>query len=189
MTVEQFEKGSRQRLIDIIQSSGKYPDLDFRIIDYKDLQDLAWSSDGFTPLLSVNPLWKSKSKEEGEIENRFLPRPVVYISSPYTLGDVAVNVKRQLDVANELLMSGFAPLAPLYSHFQHMAHPQHYSVWLDLDKTWVAISDCVLRLPGKSSGANMEVAIAEARGIPVYYSVEDLQKAYANAITIELTEV
>lgn len=34
--------------------------------------------------------------------------------------------------------------------------------------------DAVLRLPGDSRGADQDVAIAEARGIPVYHSLEDV---------------
>jgi hypothetical protein len=52
----------------------------------------------------------------------------VYIASPYTLGDVAVNVKRQLDCADELMNAGFAPFAPLYSHFQHMVQQRHRKI-------------------------------------------------------------
>src|SRR5258705_13694353 len=34
--------------------------------------------------------------------------------------------------------------------------------------------DAVLRLPGASSGADQDVAIARERGLPVYYRVEDI---------------
>jgi len=34
--------------------------------------------------------------------------------------------------------------------------------------------DAVLRLPGESRGADQDVAIAEARGLPVYYALEDV---------------
>jgi hypothetical protein len=98
----------------------------------------------------------------------------VYIASPYTKGDVAVNVKTQLDCADELMTLGFAPFAPLYSHFQHMAHPRPYSDWIKIDKEWVLVCDCVLRLPGESSGADGEVELAKTNGIPVYYSIRDL---------------
>ena len=50
----------------------------------------------------------------------------VYIASLYTKGDVAVNVKRQIDAAHEVMNNGFAPFVPLYSHFQHMVHPRPY---------------------------------------------------------------
>jgi hypothetical protein len=34
--------------------------------------------------------------------------------------------------------------------------------------------DAVLRLPGRSTGADQDVAIARERGIPVYHRVEDI---------------
>lgn len=102
----------------------------------------------------------------------------VYIASPYTLGDVAVNVKRQLDCVDELMNEGFAPFAPLYSHFQHMAHPRPYEDWIKVDLEWVGVCDCVLRLDGESSGADGEVKHAQGMGIPVFYSLEELYLAY-----------
>ena len=102
----------------------------------------------------------------------------VYIASPYTKGDVAVNVKVQLDTYDELMTKGFAPFAPLYSHFQHMAHPRPYEDWIKIDLEWVKVCDCLLRLPGESSGADGEVEFAKELGIPVYYSIEELCDAY-----------
>ena len=40
--------------------------------------------------------------------------------------------------------------------------------------------DAVLRLPGESTGADQDVAIAEQRGIPVYHRVEEIP-GYAEA--------
>jgi len=102
----------------------------------------------------------------------------VYIASPYTLGDVAVNVKRQLDAVDKLMDKGFAPFAPLYSHFQHMAHPRPYQDWINIDLEWVQVCDCVLRLDGKSSGADGEVSLAKHLNIPVYYSFNELFDAF-----------
>jgi hypothetical protein len=34
--------------------------------------------------------------------------------------------------------------------------------------------DAVLRLPGESTGADQDVAIAQQRGLPVYYRLEDV---------------
>ena len=104
----------------------------------------------------------------------------VYIASPYTLGDVAVNVKLQLDTVDILMNLGFAPFAPLYSHFQHMAHPRPYQDWIDVDLEWVLACDCMLRIGGKSSGAEGEVDLALKHGIPVYYSIEELFPHYKN---------
>lgn len=108
----------------------------------------------------------------------------VYIASPYTLGDVAVNVKRQIDAVDELMNKGFAPFAPLYSHFQHMAHPRPYKDWTDIDLVWVGVCDCVLRLDGESMGADSEVEFAKTFNIPIFYSFNELYSyfEYTNKI-------
>ena len=102
----------------------------------------------------------------------------VYIASPYTKGDVAVNVKKQLDCADRLMNLGFAPYAPLMSHFQHMAHPRPYEDWIEIDKEWVLACDCVFRLPGESSGADGEVALAKQKNIPVFSYYNHLIEHY-----------
>lgn len=102
----------------------------------------------------------------------------VYIASPYTLGDVAANVKRQIDCADELMNLGFAPFAPLYSHFQHMTHPRTYDEWMAVDFEWVEACDCLLRLDGESKGADLEVKHATTFGKKVFYSIEDLVNHY-----------
>ena len=104
----------------------------------------------------------------------------VYIASPYTKGDVAINVKMQLDTVDELMTLGFAPFAPLYSHFQHMAHPRPYEDWVKIDLVWVGVCDCVLRLGGESSGADGEVNFANENKKLVFYSIKDLKDYYGN---------
>lgn len=103
----------------------------------------------------------------------------VYIASPYTIGDVAVNVKAQIDAADQLMNLGFAPFWPLCSHFQHMAHPRPYQDWIEIDLLWVEACDCLLRLPGESKGADGEVAHAIKIGKPVFYSIEEMIEHYA----------
>lgn len=102
----------------------------------------------------------------------------VYIASPYTKGDVAVNVKNSMDMVNILIEKGYAPFCPLYTHFQHIMHPQDWSVWMELDLEWVAVCDCLLRLPGESKGADIEVEFAKDKCIPIFYSVEELEKYF-----------
>lgn len=108
----------------------------------------------------------------------------VYIASPYTKGDVAVNVKMQLDCAHELMDMGYAPFAPLYSHFQHMAHPRPYEDWIKLDLEWIKACHCILRLPGESSGADGEVKFAKEINMPVFHSVDELDKYYEKIMAI-----
>ena len=98
----------------------------------------------------------------------------VYIASPYTIGDVGANVANQMKVADTLIDYGFAPFVPLYSHFQHIMHPRPYHDWVKLDNEWVLACDIVLRLEGKSKGADAEVELAIKNNIPVYYELADM---------------
>lgn len=102
----------------------------------------------------------------------------VYIASPYTLGDTAVNVKFQMDIADRLIDAGFAPFVPLYSHFQHMAHPRPYEDWVKLDLAWVEVCDCLLRVGGESGGADNEVEYAEGLGKKVFFSFGEMVTYY-----------
>ena len=108
-----------------------------------------------------------------------MSKPKVYIASPYTKGDVAVNVKVQLDMYDELMTKGYIPFAPLYSHFQHMAHPRPYKDWIEIDLVWVEVCDCVLRLPGESAGADGEVEHAKKLNKKIFYSIEELEAYYS----------
>jgi len=100
----------------------------------------------------------------------------VYIAAPYTQGDVAINVHRVIRVADELLEMGHSPFIPHLTHFWHLITPQPWSTWLRLDLEFLAVCDCVLRLYGNSIGADAEVEEAERLGIPVYYSIEGIQR-------------
>ena len=98
----------------------------------------------------------------------------VYIASPYTLGDVAQNVRFQIDIADILIEDGFAPYVPLNTHFQHMVHPRRYEQWLALDFEWIKSCDYLLRMGGESSGADREVEFALKSGKRVFYSIDEL---------------
>jgi len=111
----------------------------------------------------------------------------VFISSPYILGDTAVNVKRQIDMANELMDAGFSPYVPLLSHFQHMSHPRPYEDWTRNDLAWLEVCDCVLRLDGESKGADLEVEYAVKLGIPVFFNLEVLIAEIKNIILDNLS--
>lgn len=102
----------------------------------------------------------------------------VFVSGPYTLGDVAANVSRAIDVATELLDLGFAPYLPHLSHFWHLQHQRPYETWMELDAAWLRQCHCMLRIPGESSGADAEEEEAGLLGIPVYYGVHELCEAY-----------
>jgi hypothetical protein len=99
----------------------------------------------------------------------------IFIAGPYTNGDVAQNVKIAMDIANDLIEMGYAPYCPHLTHFLHMNHFQEYEKWLELDAIFLKVCDGVIRIPGPSFGADNEIQLANSKGIPVFYSIEDLK--------------
>lgn len=98
----------------------------------------------------------------------------VYIAGPYTHGDVQRNVENALIVADMLLREGYAPYVPHLSHYWKHLSPHTYEEWLALGIAYLEVCDAVVRLPGYSPGADLEVAYAKERGIPIFRSVEEL---------------
>ncbi len=107
----------------------------------------------------------------------------VYIASPYTKGDVALNVRAQIDCAKKLRDLGYNPFVPLLTHFEHIVHPRPYGDWLEYDIQWMLKCDCLLRLPGDSKGADKEVEVAYSHNKPVFYSIEEVENYFQNLNT------
>jgi hypothetical protein len=114
-------------------------------------------------------------------------KPIVYIASPYTKGDVAMNVHFQCKVFHQMLDDGKAwPVAPLWSHFQHAVFPRPYKDWIAYDQAMLPLYDACVRLTAKvehagyeqheSSGAVGEVKTFEELGKPVFTSLAELYR-------------
>jgi hypothetical protein len=101
----------------------------------------------------------------------------VYIASPYTKGDVAVNVSSSIFMAENLREYGYLPFCPLLNHFWHFMSPHDYKYWSKMDLEWLDVCDCLLRIPGESGGADNEVEYMLRLGKPVFYSLFDLLKS------------
>ncbi len=98
----------------------------------------------------------------------------IFVSGPYTLGDVAVNVRRAMDWADILIDRGYVPYVPHLSHFMHINNPRTYEEWIRIDNAWLLICDGVLRIQGESAGADNETFLAVKNGIPVFQSVTEM---------------
>ncbi|KKN79111.1 hypothetical protein LCGC14_0342990 [marine sediment metagenome] len=112
-------------------------------------------------------------------------KPVVYIASPYTRGDQALNVRASCKVWDELLTDGVVwPVTPLWTHFQHMMFPRGYRDWMNADEAMFSLYDALLRIPAictelnyeqtESRGADEEEKWFRAADKPVFYNKEDL---------------
>jgi hypothetical protein len=112
-------------------------------------------------------------------------KPIVYIASPYTKGDPAINTHCQLRAFHELMDDGIVwPVVPLLSHFLHIQKPRKYQDWIDYDLALLDRYDACYRINAEvadldycvtdSSGADGEVARFKAMGKPVFYDLEAL---------------
>ena len=88
---------------------------------------------------------------------------LVYIASPYTVGDKLENVRLQIDAWHILRDAGFLPIAPLMSHYLHEVRNRDYEDWLDYDFQIISRCDMVVRIrphfdgvERPSSGADKE---------------------------------
>lgn len=123
-----------------------------------------------------------------------MSKPFIYIASPYTKGDVAINTRFQMQLFDELMNSGLVwPVAPLWSHFQHLAFPRPYKDWIEYDLALLPRMDACLRMNAsyqgvntpyqesgrrhvdyfekESAGADGEVAVFKRLGKPVFFNI------------------
>lgn len=117
-----------------------------------------------------------------------MPKPLIYVASPYTKGDPTINTHFQCRIFDQLLTDGIViPFVPLWSHFQHCVLPRHYEDWInyDLDFIRAANFSACLRLNAtcpnlpdylvtESSGADGEEAVFNQMKKPIFYSIDDL---------------
>jgi hypothetical protein len=102
----------------------------------------------------------------------------VYVAGPLTKDPMA-GARNALKVGTLLRDAGLGltVMVPHLSIFWELIHPAPYETWMAQDLSWIERCDAVLRLPGKSKGADREVIRANDRGIPVFTTVASLIRA------------
>jgi hypothetical protein len=103
----------------------------------------------------------------------------VYVAGPISTGggdyfDLCANLRAAFKMGDYLFAAGYAPMVPQLTHFTDLMTARTHSEWMENSHAWVLAADAVLRMPGASKGADMEVAWAHKAGIPVVYSVVEL---------------
>jgi hypothetical protein len=91
-------------------------------------------------------------------------KPVyVYVAGPFS-GDEDGNANRAIDFAERIrAIDGIIPFVPHLSRAWDARHPGHdYEVWMRWCLAWVERCDAIVRIPGKSPGADREIAHAKA---------------------------
>lgn len=105
----------------------------------------------------------------------------VYIASPYTIGDVAVNVRNAIIMADYLANLDVHPKCPLLTHFWHLVTPRPYSFWLAYDLVEMMECDVLIRIAGESNGADQETnEWFNKKTGPMYYFDKTKENAWEN---------
>jgi hypothetical protein len=113
-------------------------------------------------------------------------KPLVYIASPYTGGDVGVNVRCSIAAMVRLISEDDCiPISPLsLSHLAHIVYPLDYETWMRYDFDLIARCDAVLRInaelggyfQSESPGADREVEHAISLGKAVLHGMDELEE-------------
>lgn len=103
-------------------------------------------------------------------------KPLIYIAGPYTSPDPVENTHNACRLGVELIDDGYVtPVVPHATLVMQMVVPrQDVNYWYKYDLEVMARCDAVFRMPGKSTGADAEIAAAIEQGLPVWYSKEAL---------------
>ena len=101
---------------------------------------------------------------------------LIYVSGPYTHGDVAWNVHNAVKIGLEIIALGHAPYIPHLSHFIHYMTPQPYETWMKVDLRTLRSCDALFRVHGYSPGAEREVAAAKYIKLPVFGDLKELRE-------------
>ena len=109
-------------------------------------------------------------KEQKDIKER------VYIAGPYTDPEQEENTWKAIGVANQVAEMGFIPFVPHLTYYFHQLIPHEYEFWMEQDEEWLKVCQKLVRIPGKSSGADKEMALAKELGIEVYGLIEFFEK-------------
>ena len=113
---------------------------------------------------------------------------LILIAGPYRSGTgddpalLARNLARLEEAAWPIFAAGHVPMIGEWvalpvlrsAGADGVTHPLAEQVMYPTAQRLLRHCDAVLRLPGESTGADQDVAIARELGLPVYYRVEDI---------------
>jgi hypothetical protein len=104
-------------------------------------------------------------------------RPLVYLACPITAGNRNLNYFNACETERQLMVAGFSPQNPAHTAVLPFAWEKEYphAMWLDCCFPLIERMDAVLRIPGYSVGADAECEHAMKHGVPVVYSIEELE--------------
>lgn len=123
-----------------------------------------------------------------------MSKPLTYIAGPISRGSLKHNISQANAAALYLVKADFAVIVPHASCFygnqwigqaifpEVLPSDTTHDDWYSLDLVIVRRCDAVLRLPGPSVGADLEVTEARQHNIPVFFDINDLIRAFKRRV-------
>jgi len=119
---------------------------------------------------------------------KFVPegyRFFVYIAGPISTGSWDENMQQATKAFIQLVHGGLIPFVPhatsqlvkeyIPAEAMHGLKTDSYEFWLDYDFSYIRdVCHCIFRLPGSSWGGDREEEYANALGLPVFTSIEEV---------------
>ncbi len=99
---------------------------------------------------------------------------IIYISGPYSKGIISENIRQACFAGDEILKKGHTPFVPHLALLWHLISPKSWEEWMQIDRNLLGMCDALLRLPGESIGADLEVAEAKEMCMLIYYSLKEI---------------
>ena len=92
---------------------------------------------------------------------------------PLSKGDWMTNLRKIIDMAEDVRKVGHTPFLPHLTMFWHLVHPHDYEYWMSWDEEWLRVCDAAIRLPGESPGSEREITVCKSIQIPIFISVKE----------------
>ena len=98
-----------------------------------------------------------------------MSKPLVYIAGPLSSGWLPDNIRHAVNMAELVYQLGAVPFVPhTLGTLWEFIEPHPHEFWMELCLSYLRRCDGLVRIPGESTGADMEVAFAREHGIPVF---------------------
>ena len=95
----------------------------------------------------------------------------IYLAGPMTVGHRIHNIRDGILAAHRIMKRGHFVYIPHLNDFTELvAGEEHYEFWMAQDFGWIKRCDALVRIPGKSLGADREVEYANKIGRIVFGS-------------------
>ena len=95
-------------------------------------------------------------------------RKLLYLAAPYTAPDPVENTHWVGKVGMYVFEAGeFLPFVPHLNLSWHFIVPRSPQFWYELDFEYLKHCDSIVRLPGFSPGADLEMEFAEREGMEI----------------------